>query len=310
MSIDSHDSVMLDAALEGLNIKPDGVYIDATYGRGGHARAILNRLKNGKLLIIDKDPQAIAHAQDLQKTFVQLLIAQGSFADIKSHAMRAGIEQVDGILFDLGVSSPQLDDASRGFSFMKQGPLDMRMNPNEGRSAAQWLADAKEEDIAYILKTYGEERFAKRIAHAICTARAVAPIQTTQALVKIIEDAQPIRDKHKHPATRSFQAIRIFINQELIDIEKAIAAAVDILRVGGRLVVITFHSLEDRLVKTCFKHFAKADVLPIHIPVKAVDIKQPILTLLGKQQATTEEVQNNSRARSAMMRIAQKNHEK
>lgn len=310
MSTFGHDSVMLNEALEGLDIKPDGVYIDATYGRGGHSRAILEKLKTGRLLIIDKDPQAISHAEDLQKTFVQLVIAQGSFADIKSHASRAGITQVDGILFDLGVSSPQLDDASRGFSFMKQGPLDMRMNPNEGRSAAQWLADAKEDDIAYVLKTYGEERFAKRIAQAICVARAVAPIQTTQALVKIIEDAQPIRDKHKHPATRSFQAIRMFVNQELADIEKAVAAAVDLLKVGGRLVVITFHSLEDRLVKTCLKHFAKADLLPIHIPVKAIDIKQPILTLLGKQQATAEEVQHNPRARSAMMRIAQKNHEK
>lgn len=310
MTYNAHDAVMLHEAIDGLNIKPDGVYIDATYGRGGHTLAILEKLKTGTLLVIDKDPAAISHAQDLQKTYEQLRIAQGSFADIKAHASRAGITQVDGILFDLGVSSPQLDDPNRGFSFMKQGPLDMRMNPTQGRSAAQWLADAKEEDIAYVLKTYGEERFAKRIAHAICHARTEAPITTTQSLAKIIEEAQPMRDQHKHPATRSFQAIRMFINQELADIEKAMDSAIDLLRVGGRLVVITFHSLEDRLVKTCFKHFAKADTLPSYIPVKAKDLAEPVLVLLGKQQATEQEVQTNPRARSAMLRIAQKNHEK
>jgi len=303
-----HQAVMLDEAVAGLNIQPGGIYIDATYGRGGHARAILVKLDAaGKLLVMDKDPQAIADAQRLASSDSRVRVFAGSFKEITHFCEQQGVlGNVDGILFDLGVSSPQLDQAERGFSFMREGELDMRMDPTSGVSVAQWLATASATDIAHILKTLGEERFSKRVAAAIVTAREQQAITTTTQLANIISNAIPVKEKHKHPATRSFQALRIFINQELEDLTAAMQQVLQVLTAHGRLVVISFHSLEDRIVKQFIAGHTKGDIFPHLLPIKHAQL-QPKLRKIGKAlKASDTEVKVNVRARSAVLRIAEK----
>lgn len=305
----SHRPVLLEEALEALKLKPKGVYVDATFGRGGHAQAILQRLgPDGRLLGLDKDPQAIAAARERFGDEARFSIHHASFAELGQVVSEAGLMgKVDGVLMDLGVSSPQLDDAGRGFSFMRQGPLDMRMDNSRGVSAAAWLAQAKEAEIARVLKEYGEERFAKRIARAIVAARQEAPIDTTGRLVEIIQSVMPKRrEQDKHPATRSFQGIRIFINRELEDLRSCLEQVVQVLGAGGRLAVISFHSLEDRIVKRFMRDQAKGDDFPPHLPV-TVEQLNPKLRLVGKSiRASAEEVAENPRARSAVLRVAEK----
>jgi len=303
-----HTTVLLTEAVEALRIVDDGIYIDGTYGRGGHSRAILQSLSaQGKLWVIDKDPAAIADAEELQATYHNLGIYRGSFKDIQQLAEdQTFMGNLDGLLLDLGVSSPQLDDANRGFSFMKDGPLDMRMDPDSGISAADWLQQAKLTEITEVLKKYGEERFAKRIATAICDYRQENKITTTQQLVKLIEQATPVKDKYKHPATRSFQAIRIYLNHELDDLRNALDAALEVLAVGGRMVIISFHSLEDRIVKRFIRDHSRGQQFPRGMAVTE-DMLQRRLKTIGKAvKASSEELEYNSRSRSAVMRIAEK----
>jgi 16S rRNA (cytosine1402-N4)-methyltransferase len=308
MQRNQHHPVMLEEALSGLNIQSNGYYIDGTLGRGGHARAILDRLSDGgHLLLMDKDPQAIQYAEQGIAKDPRVTLHHGSFSDMRQVATALGwTGKVSGILLDLGVSSPQLDDPQRGFSFKQSGPLDMRMNPSSGMSAAQWLAQAEANEIASVLKEYGEERFAKRIANAIVREREQAPIDTTQRLAAIIAAANPKHEKGKDPATRSFQAIRIFINQELDDIKTTLAQVVDLLAPGGRLVVISFHSLEDRLIKRFIREQSRGDDFPPDLPITHVQL-QPKLKAVGKAQyASDAEVEFNVRARSAVLRVAER----
>lgn len=303
-----HQSVLLKEAVDALVIRRDGMYVDGTFGRGGHAREILDRLApEGKLLVIDKDPEAIAVAKGMQAADTRLLVCHGSFAQMRElAAQHLGAEGAAGVLLDLGVSSPQLDDASRGFSFAKDGPLDMRMNPEAGLSAAQWLETAGEEEIANVIYEYGEEKFSRRMARAIVAARQVQPITRTLQLAEIIKQANPAWEKHKHPATRAFQGIRIFINEELDDVRKALDAMLELLEVGGRMVVISFHSLEDRMVKRFMQKQAKGDDFPPGLPITS-DMLKPRLKLVGKAiKGSATGLDNNIRARSAVMRIAEK----
>lgn len=303
-----HQSVMLDEAITALNIKSNGCYIDATYGRGGHSRAILASLdKNGKLFVMDKDPQAIQNAKELAEQDPRVTVYYGSFRDVAAMCREYDIvQEVDGVLFDLGVSSPQLDQAERGFSFMREGALDMRMDPNSGVSAAEWIATAKEEDIAHVLKTLGEEKFSKRIANAIVTERKKNPITTTTQLAAIISAANPFKEKNKHPATRSFQAIRLYINQELEDLAIVLDQVLVILAPLGRLAVISFHSLEDRIVKQFIAQQVKGDDFPHLLPVTQAQLN-PKMRAIGKAVKPTEmEVTRNVRARSAVLRVAEK----
>lgn len=302
----AHETVLRDEAIRALCIKPDGLYIDATFGRGGHSMGILKQLDTGKLLVIDKDPDAIHMAQVLASEGHPLLIRHGSFDKLEAWVQEMDwMGKVDGILFDLGVSSPQLDDAERGFSFMKEGPLDMRMDPTQGISAADWLNTVSEEDIAHVLKVYGEERFSKRIARKIVETRGEKPLKTTKDLADLIAEAQPVRDKFKHPATRSFQGIRIYINNEMKDIEVATEQAIRCLKKGGRLVMISFHSLEDRLVKQTLKRCSQGEKIPHYIPIIGSQAEGDI-KLLGKTKPSDSEIEHNPRARSAMMRMAEK----
>ncbi len=302
-----HQAVLLTESIAALITDPHGCYIDATFGRGGHSRAILERLQApGKLIVIDKDPEAIAVARDLQAQGLPIIPVHGSFAEIKRIATELDLQgQIQGVLFDLGVSSPQLDNAARGFSFMREGPLDMRMDPTKGLSAADFLAYVKEDTLTEIIKTYGEERFAKFIARAICKARLTTKIETSTQLAQIIKDAMPRVEKHKHPATRTFQAIRIYINQELDDLTLGLQAAFETLNRGGRLVVISFHSLEDRIVKQWMRKLAKGVTVPAYIPIRAEENKSP-LKILPKCTPSAAECAQNNRARSAMMRVAEK----
>ena len=309
MSVGSdHLTVLLHEAVEGLKIQPDGVYVDGTFGRGGHSAAILDVLDSkGRLLAIDKDPEAIAVAKERFGEDPRFSIVQGSFSEIAEILTERDLSgKVNGILLDLGVSSPQLDQAERGFSFMKEGPLDMRMNPDEGESAAEWLAHASVEEMTEVLKKYGEERFGKRIAHAIAETRSKEPILTTQQLVSVITAAQPVKDKHKHPATRSFQGIRIFINRELKDLELFLDKAIDQLVAGGRLSIISFHSLEDRIVKRKFQRLVQGEVLPRGLPIRDSDVGKEVRNIAKKVRAGTEEVSENPRSRSAILRIVEK----
>lgn len=305
---ETHRPVLLTEVLEALAIRPEGRYVDATFGRGGHSTAILQRLgEAGRLLAIDRDPQAASVAATRFRDCRRFVFRQGSFARLDALVRDGcGWEQVDGILFDLGVSSPQLDDAGRGFSFLRDGPLDMRMDPGSGPSAAEWLAEASADDIARVLRELGEERFARRIALAIVAQRQRAAIETTGELAGLIEAAVPVRERHKHPATRSFQAIRIFVNGELEAIREALPRAVDLLAPGGRLVVISFHSLEDRIVKRYLRDQARGDRLPPELPVPS-SASQARLRLLGRPiRATAGEVADNPRARSAVLRAAER----
>lgn len=305
-----HISVLPNEAVAALAIRPAGCYVDGTFGRGGHARKILSGLDNtGRLIGFDKDPQAITTAQQLASQDSRFSVIQDSFAQLRSQLERLGLcGKLDGVLLDLGVSSPQLDDAKRGFSFMHDGPLDMRMNPEQGQSAAQWLALASAEEIAGVLKEYGEERFARRMAAAIVERRAKQPFTTTSDLAEVISAANPAWEKGKHPATRAFQGIRIHINNELYDLHQGLAAAVDCLAPGGRLAVISFHSLEDRIVKNFMRRQVRGepDKLPRHLPIMPEPFV-PLLKLIGKPlYASEQEVQANPRARSAVLRIAEK----
>ena len=303
-----HLPVMLEPALEGLALRADGVYLDCTFGRGGHSRAILERLgPRGRLVALDKDPDAIASAEaeglcrDPRFTLVP-----ADFRDLAEVARAAGIHgRVAGILMDLGVSSPQLDSAARGFAFLQEGPLDMRMNPAVGVSAAEWLARADERELADVIHRYGEERYARRIARAIVQARDGVPLRTTRQLAELVERSVPRRERHKHPATRTFQAIRIHINRELEALEAALDQSLAVLAPGGRLVVIAFHSLEDRIVKRFIRRHSRPAPLPRKLPVAA---DEPFLPLrdLGKRRPDALEVARNPRARSAILRVAER----
>lgn len=303
-----HVSVLLNEALEGLAVRPQGLYIDGTFGRGGHSRAILRQLsEGGQLLGFDKDPEAIRVGNQLAAEDGRFVVVQRSFAELAEEARARGLHgKVDGVLLDLGVSSPQLDDPLRGFSFLNDGPLDMRMNPAVGQSAAQWINSAAEADIATVLWEYGEERFSRRMARAIVERRAEQPFTRTADLAEVIKQANPAWEKHKHPATRAFQGIRIFINRELEDLSAGLQAALEVLAPGGRLAVISFHSLEDRQVKQFMRREAKGAPLPRDLPVRDADI-QVSLKLIGKAiKPSAAEVAANPRARSAVLRVAEK----
>ena len=303
-----HKPVLLEETLTALNIKPDGCYVDGTFGRGGHSQEIIKQLgENGKLLAFDKDPQAIMQANAIAANDDRLHVKQGSFTQLKQIINELGWQgKVDGIFLDLGVSSPQLDDAERGFSFRFDGPLDMRMDPEHGISASQWLASAEERDIMMVLFDYGEEKFARRIASAIVAARQEQPINTTKQLASIVAAANPSRERNKDPSTRTFQAIRIFINQELEDLKTCLAQAVEILAPGGRLVVISFHSLEDRIVKRFIREQCKGDDFPLDLPVMHAQLNQN-MKMIGKAiKAGRAELDENPRARSAVMRVAER----
>lgn len=310
MTAQAHETVLLHPAVDALVTDTEGCYVDGTFGRGGHARLILQRLApNGRLIGIDKDPEAIAVGRALMELDSRFLVRQGSFDDIDQFlgpGEESGEGQVDGILLDLGVSSPQLDEAERGFSFSHDGPLDMRMNPDAGISAAEWLASAAEKDIADVIYRYGEDRFSRRIARAIVKERELAPITRTLQLAEIVKQANPAWEKHKHPATRAFQAIRIHINRELESLEALLDKALDVLKPGGRLVVISFHSLEDRIVKQFMQRQSKGDNFPRDLPVMESELS-PRLKKIGKAVKPTEqETRLNPRARSAVMRVAEK----
>ncbi len=303
-----HLPVLLTETVASLDVKADGIYVDGTFGRGGHARAVLSELSaQGQLLGLDKDPAAIAAGQLLAENDARFSIEQCSFAELATPInARLWQGKVDGILLDIGVSSPQIDVAERGFSFQKDGPLDMRMNPDVGISAAQWLAKADMADIEVVIKTLGEERYGKRIARAIVETREHTPITTTKQLATLVDKASPSRERNKHPATRTFQAIRIYINNELEDLKAGLEQALDVLAVGGRLVVISFHSLEDRIVKRFFRDQALGDDYPADFPIRAADLN-PRVRLIGKAiKAGEAELAVNPRARSAVLRVVEK----
>jgi len=306
----NHVTVLLDEAVAALAVRADGRYLDGTFGRGGHSRLLLRQLgPDGCLLGFDKDPLAMATGQALAAEDGRFVVVQRSFAELGAEvAQRGWTGTLSGVLLDLGVSSPQLDDPERGFSFLNDGPLDMRMDPSRGVSAAEWIATASEEDIARVFKEYGEERFAKRMARAVVQRRAERPFERTADLAQVLTVANPAWEKGKNPATRAFQGLRIFINNELGDLEAGLEAALEALEVGGRLVVISFHSLEDRIVKQFMRRHAKgeADTLPRDLPIIPEKFV-PRLKLLGKPQyASAEEVKANPRSRSAVMRVAEK----
>ncbi len=305
-SSSQHIAVLLNEARAALNIKPDGVYVDATFGRGGHAQAILAQLGSaGRLIAFDKDPAAIAVAQALKEP--RLSVVHAGFAQMQSTLSASGVMKVDGVLLDLGVSSPQLNEAARGFSFRMSGPLDMRMDTTRGRTAADWLATVEERELAEAIKEYGEERFAKQVARAIVAARARGPIDTTGLLSQIVAEAIPTREPGQNPATRTFQAIRIYINQELEELSLVLPQIVELLTPGGRLVVISFHSLEGRIVKRFMKSEAQPDQLPSNFPIRAADLPQPRMRLVGKAaRPNAAESLANPRARSAVMRVAER----
>ncbi|WP_371864270.1 MULTISPECIES: 16S rRNA (cytosine(1402)-N(4))-methyltransferase RsmH [unclassified Pseudomonas] len=313
MTIDSgfnHITVLLDEAVEALAVRADGCYLDGTFGRGGHSRLILKHLgPDGRLLGFDKDPQAIATGQALAAEDGRFVIVQRSFAELGSEVAERGLsDKVSGVLFDLGVSSPQLDDPERGFSFLNDGPLDMRMDPSRGVSAADFIASAPEEEIARVFKEYGEERFARRMARAVVLRRAEQPFTRTADLAEVLKVANPAWEKGKNPATRAFQGLRIHVNNELGDLEVGLQAALDALEIGGRLVVISFHSLEDRIVKLFMRKLAKgeADNLPRNLPVQHKPFEPKIRTIGKAQFASDAELKANPRSRSAVMRVAEK----
>ena len=302
-----HETVLLHESVAALAVRADGFYVDATFGRGGHSGLILQQLgPAGRLLGIDKDPQAIAAAHEKFGADPRFSIEQGAFSQLGELIARRGMTgKVNGVLMDLGVSSPQLDEAARGFSFMRDGELDMRMDPTRGQSAAAFLATATDETIADVLYRLGEERQSRRIARAIVAARAVEPITRTVQLANIVADALPRHEKHKHPATRTFLALRLHVNDELGEVERVLPQALEVLAPGGRVAVISFHSLEDRIVKQYFKREAKGDDLPKDLPIRASEIHSRIKSL-GKILPSKEEIARNPRSRSAVLRVAEK----
>ena len=303
-----HRTVLLDEAVDALALdgeRANGVYIDGTFGRGGHSRLILQRLgANGRLLAFDKDTQAIANAATIADARFE--IVHDSFASLGEALAVRGIRQVDGVLLDLGISSPQVDDATRGFSFRADGPLDMRMDTTRGMSAAEWLATETEQKIEKVIREYGEERFAFQVAKEIVARRAIEPISSTRQLAAIVAHAVKTREKGKDPATRTFQAIRIFINQELEELEVVLNEAYRHLAPHGRLVVISFHSLEDRIVKQFMAGKANMPQPDRRLPIRAVDLPQPEMKLIARIKPSAEEISANPRARSAVMRVAER----
>lgn len=302
----AHVTVLLQEAVEALEIRADAVYVDGTFGRGGHSRAVLERLgPRGRLIAFDRDPAAIAAGQALGDE--RLTLVHSPFSALDEALEDLGVVQVDGVLLDLGVSSPQLDDAARGMSFRFDAPLDMRMDTSRGQTVAQWLADASVSQITEVIRDYGEERFAYAIAKAIAAARAGGAVATTGQLAAIVEKAVRTREPGQHPATRTFQALRIFINQELEELRRVLPVCVSRLGAGGRLVVISFHSLEDRIVKRFMRDESRPPVLPARLPIRAADLPQPRLRLMGKAvRPGRAEVDANPRSRSAVMRVAER----
>ena len=303
-----HRTVLLAEAVDALAIdgaRADGVYVDGTFGRGGHSRLILSRLSStGRLVGFDKDTQAIATAEQMNDP--RFAIVHDSFATMRESLASRGIDQVDGILLDLGISSPQVDDATRGFSFRNDGPLDMRMDTTRGVSAAEWLATVPEQQLEKVVRDYGEERFAFQIAKAVVARRAIEPISGTRQLAAIVADAVKTREKGKDPATRTFQAIRIFINKELEDLEAGLTAAYAMLAPGARLSVISFHSLEDRMVKQFLASKVNLPQPDRRLPIRAVDLPQPLMKLIAKIKPSDAEVDANPRSRSAVLRVAER----
>jgi 16S rRNA (cytosine1402-N4)-methyltransferase len=303
-----HRTVLLDEAVDALGldgVRADGVYVDGTFGRGGHSRLILSKLgPRGRLIAFDKDLQAIATAGQISDP--RFTIVHDSFATMRAALAERGVTQVDGILLDLGISSPQVDDAARGFSFRNDGPLDMRMDTTRGVSAADWLAQVEEQQLEKVIRNYGEERFAFQIAKAIVAGRAVEPISSTRQLAGIVAHAVKTREKGKDPATRTFQAIRIFINKELEDLETGLSEAYAVLAPGARMVAISFHSLEDRMVKQFLASKVKLEQPDRRLPIRAVDLPQPLMKLIAKRKPSDAEVEANPRSRSAVMRVAER----
>lgn len=305
----AHLSVLLTETVAGLNIKPDGIYIDGTFGRGGHSREVLKQLgPNGRLVAIDRDPQAIAAAEQFADD-ARFSIVHGGFGQLAQYVDDLGLKgKIDGILFDFGVSSPQLDDAERGFSFLRDGPLDMRMDNSQGETAAEWLARAEIEDMAWVFKTYGEEKNARHIARCIAADRDKTPFLRTKELADLIARVSKSKERNKHPATRVFQAIRIYINSELEQIDQALEGAVTVLAPHGRLSVISFHSLEDRMVKRFIRRHSQGESVPHGLPLTEAEInKTRLLKAVGKAiKPSAEEIDRNARARSSVLRVAER----
>ncbi len=301
-----HQTVLLEEAVEALLVKPEGIYVDATFGRGGHSREILARLgPGGRVIALDRDTQAVAAAAQLFDP--RFGIVHAGFGGLRDVVQQLGVGRVNGVLFDLGVSSPQFDEAERGFSFRFDGPLDMRMDTSRGPTAAQWLEQASEQEIGEVIRRYGEERFAKQIARAIVAARSGGPVDRTRQLAQIVAKAVPSREPSQDPATRTFQALRIHINKELEELALALPQCVEILGDGGRLVVISFHSLEDRIVKQFMRGQAQPGNLPLRLPLRADQLPKPRLRLVGKPVFPADaEVASNPRSRSAVMRVAER----
>jgi 16S rRNA (cytosine1402-N4)-methyltransferase len=301
-----HAPVLLEEAVRALEVRADGIYVDCTFGRGGHSRAILARLgTEGRLIGLDRDPAAVDAGRDIVDGRFEIVHA--AFSELREVLARLGVAAVDGVLLDLGVSSTQLDDPQRGFSFRHSGPLDMRMDTSRGQSATQWLATAGEGEIREVIARYGEERFAKQIAAAIVAARAQRPVASTRELAAIVAKTVRTREAHQDPATRTFQALRIHVNQELAQLALVLPQALDVLRPGGRLVVVSFHSLEDRIVKRFMRDQAAADRLPPDLPVRARDLPGARARIVGKPiRPSTREVAANPRSRSAIMRVAER----
>ena len=306
MTSSAHVAVLAQEAIEALNIRSNGTYVDCTYGRGGHSRLILEKLgTGGRLIALDRDPEAIEAAKALRDP--RFMAMRSPFSRVRDVLQELGVAGVDGMLLDLGVSSPQLDDGRRGFSFRSDAPLDMRMDPDHGLSAADWLATAEESEIREVIRNHGEERFAKQIAAAIVAARARGAVDTTRKLAALVADAVPTREPRQDPATRTFQALRIHVNQELEELSVVLPQCVALLGAGGRLVVISFHSLEDRIVKRFMRTQSQADALPARLPVRARDLPQPQMRLIGRAvRASDRETAANPRARSAVMRVAER----
>ena len=308
MEQQQHIPVLLGESMQALGVFADGYYVDGTFGRGGHSRAILERLgPMGRLLATDRDPDAVAAGLDLARADTRFHIHRGRYAELPAHRRGAGSAGAHKrSVARLGVSSPQLDRAERGFSFSADGPLDMRMDPDSGESAAEWLARAEEREIVRVLKDYGEERFAKRIARAVCESRETQPIDTTAQLAALCERAVPFREPGKHPATRTFQALRISVNRELDELHDLLERVCDLLAVGGRLVVISFHSLEDRIVKRFIRNESRGAALPKGLPVRDDQLQRRLKPIGGAVRASDAEVRANPRSRSAVLRAAER----
>ncbi len=307
--VSPHITVMLEEAVEGLAVKPSGIYVDCTFGRGGHSRKILEKLGvNGRLIALDRDIAAVDSAASIQDARFQMV--HQHFAGLEDALAALGVKAVDGVLLDLGISSPQIDEGERGFSFRFDGPLDMRMDQTVGRTAAEFIAEATEQKLAEVIKTYGEERFAKQIARAIVAQRAGGnAIATTKQLAKIVADAIPKIEPGQDPATRTFQALRIYLNQELEELSLVLPQCLKVLAPEGRLAVISFHSLEDRIVKQFVRAEQDRDDLPANFPVRAKDLPQPRMKAIGKAiKPSAEEVKRNPRSRSAVLRVAERTH--